>query len=85
MVRYSPKGFSQRRPGENSEWVYNLQGVRRSLPLYRPKELLAAGKGVTVYPPEGEKDLDRLRDLGLVATTTIIGAGSARHSDLTPP
>ena len=27
-VRYDPKGFAQRRPDGNGDWIWNLQGVR---------------------------------------------------------
>jgi hypothetical protein len=39
-VRYSPKGFSQRRPDGKGGWVWNLEGVRRV--LYRLPELIGA-------------------------------------------
>ena len=63
-VRYQPKGFTQRRP----------DGPH---PLYRLPELLAAA-AAAIYLPEGEKDADRLRSLGMVATTTVMGAGNAK-------
>jgi hypothetical protein len=73
-VRYSPKGFSQRRPDGAGGWVYDLKGVRRV--LYRlPEVLEAVRKGVMVYIVEGEKDADNLVKLGLVATTSPMGAG----------
>ena len=37
-VRFKPKDFRQRKPGDNGEWDWNLKGVRRV--LYRLKELL---------------------------------------------
>lgn len=75
-VRMLPKDFRQRRPGEGGGWEWNLQGVRRV--LYRLPELLAAPKGTTVYVVEGEKDVDALTCLGLVATTNVGGAGKWR-------
>ena len=84
VVKYSPKGFSQRRRDENGMWVNNLQGISRPLPLYRLKELLSADPKVTVHFTEGEEDANRLRSLDLMATTTVMGAGNAKHSDLTP-
>ena len=43
--------------------------------LYRLPDLLAADGREPVFIPEGEKDADRLADLGLVATTNPGGAG----------
>jgi len=77
VVRYSPKDFSQRRPDGNSGWIYNLNGIRRV--LYRlPEVIAAAQKGETIYVCEGEKDVESLRELGLVATTNSGGAGKWR-------
>src|SRR5262249_3630164 len=55
-------------------WIWNLAGVARV--LYRLPELLAADTRVTVFVLEGEKDVDALRALGLVATTNPMGAGT---------
>jgi len=74
VVRFSPKGFRQRRKTVTG-WEWNLEGVRR--PLYRLPELLAACDA-TVWIAEGEKDCDRLAGLGLVATTNVGGAGKWR-------
>ena len=63
---------------------YDLKGVPRALPPYRLPELLAADPDQLVFLVEGEKDADRLRALGLMASTTAMGAGSARQSDLKP-
>ena len=68
-VRFRPKGFSQRRPN-GSDWIYNLQGVRRV--LYRLPELL--GQHV-ILVCEGEKDVDRAWSLGIPATCNPMGAG----------
>ena len=83
VVKLEPKGFFQRRLDENGNWVNDMEGISKPLPLYRLKELLASDEGETVYISEGEKDCDRVRSLGLVSVTTIMGAGKARHSDLT--
>lgn len=76
-VRYLPKGFSQRRPDEKGGWIWNLNGVRRV--IYRLPELLVADPSATVFVCEGEKDADRLRELGLIATTNPQGAGKWRE------
>jgi hypothetical protein len=75
VLRWQPKHFSQERY-ENGAWISGkgvLDGVRRV--LYRLPELLAADPDEPVFVPEGEKDVDRLRNLSLVATTNPQGAG----------
>lgn len=69
VVRYRPKGFTQRRPLPDGRWAYDLDGVDR-VP-YRLPEILAADEVIVV---EGEKDADRLTALGLCATTSPSGA-----------
>jgi hypothetical protein len=78
-IRFEPKDFRQRRPDGRGGWIWNLNGVRPV--LYRlPEALEAVKSGETVYLTEGEKDADRLRNLGLVATTNPMGAGKWRGS-----
>ena len=76
-VRYEPKDFGQRRPNGYGGWIGNLDGVQRV--LYRLPELLEADQDRTVFVVEGEKDADLLWSLGLVATTSPIGAGKWRE------
>jgi hypothetical protein len=57
-------------------WVWRLQETD-ALP-YRLPELLAAPADATIYIPEGEKDVDRLRGRGMVATCNAGGAGKWR-------
>ncbi|MFN8678792.1 MAG: DUF3987 domain-containing protein [Thermomicrobiales bacterium] len=71
-VRREPKGFFQRRPDGQGGWINNLHGIERV--LYRLPQLLAAPAGSAVWLPEGEKDVDALVALGLVATTAAEGA-----------
>lgn len=83
VVRMEPKDFRQRHPcpDKSGDWVWNLGGSPRlcscqkigRLP-YRLPELMEADPGATVFIPEGEKDTNRLRDLGLVATNNSGGA-----------
>lgn len=77
VCRAMPKKFFQRRPDGEGGWINNLQDVRRV--LYRLPELLAADESATVFVCEGEKDVDALRKLGLVATTNSGGAGKWRY------
>lgn len=79
------KPFRQRKKTE-SGWEWGMKGVERT--LYRLPELLAADPGKVVWIAEGEKDVDRLASLGLIATCNPGGADAAgkkwigRYSDL---
>lgn len=76
-VRKEPKDFRQRHPSTNgNEWEWNLNGTRRV--LYKLPQLLAADPKRTVFIVEGEKDVDRLIELGFIATTNPQGAGKWR-------
>jgi putative DNA primase/helicase len=73
VLRYDDKSFSQRQP-DGGKWIYNLKGVAR-LP-YRLPELLKSDVSTLVFIPEGEKDVDNLTKMGLIATTNNGGAGN---------
>ncbi len=75
-VRLEPKDFRQRAPKPGGGWEWRLNGTLRM--LYRLPELIEADPGAPVFIVEGEKDVDRLRSLGLVATTNMGGAGKWR-------
>src|SRR5262245_47098076 len=68
VVRFDPKDFRQRRPNCRGGWVWNLQDTRR-VPYLLPELVKAVAAGETIYIPEGEKDVDNLRAVGLAATT----------------
>lgn len=72
VVRYADKQFRQRRP-DGAVWIWNLNGVRKV--LYRLPELIATPPDEPILICEGEKDVDNLIALGLVATTGPGGAG----------
>jgi hypothetical protein len=72
------KKFKQRQPNGSGGYDWNLNGVRRA--LYRLPELLASDPDATVWIVEGEKDVDRLRSLGLTATCNPMGAGSEKNN-----
>jgi putative DNA primase/helicase len=79
VVRFPGKQFRQRRPDGAGGWTWKLDGVERV--LYRLPEVIQAVKaGETVFICEGEKDVDRLRSLGLTATTNAGGAGKWQES-----
>jgi 5S rRNA maturation endonuclease (ribonuclease M5) len=69
VVRFPGKRFCQRRPDGSGGWLWDLKGVCRV--LYRLREL--QGRKV-VYVVEGERDVERLIDLGIPATTNPGGA-----------
>jgi hypothetical protein len=75
VVRQPKHSFLQRRPtaGAPGKWTWNTKGVRRV--LYRLPELLAADSDAPVFIPEGEKDVDNVRSLGLTAICNSCGAG----------
>ena len=73
VCRYQPKGFKQRRPDGSGRWIWDLKGVERI--LYRLPLLASADPKAWRFVVEGEKDVDRLVDLGLIATTNSEGAG----------
>lgn len=72
-VRYeNPKEFRQRRPHptKKDEYIWNLSGVEvvpYNLPDFKKSDI--------IYFVEGEKDADRLKQIGLVGTTAPMGAG----------
>jgi AAA domain len=74
VVRYEPKNFRQRRPDGNGGFIWSLGDVRRV--LYRRQDLLKY-PDATVFICEGEKDVDRLAALDLVATTVAHGKWTA--------
>lgn len=73
VVRKVPKRFLQRAPDGTGGWSWSTKGIRK-VP-YRLPHLVATPRDVPVYLAEGEKDCDRLAELGFVATTNPGGAG----------
>jgi putative DNA primase/helicase len=70
VVRYEPKGFKQRRPDGHGGWIWK-KGERQV--LYHLSEVLEAP---IVFLVEGEKDTEKLRSHGFVATTNAGGANA---------
>lgn len=75
VVRYEPKSFVQRRPDGKGGWIWKRDGVE--LVPYRLPELLSAGFLDIIFVVEGEKDVEALRRLNLVATCNPGGAAEA--------
>jgi len=81
-VRMVPKDFRVRRPdpSKKSGWHWSLPKDHRRV-LYRlPDVLSQAERGGWVFVVEGEKDADAIHALGLVATTSVGGAGKWRDT-----
>ncbi|WP_226353782.1 DUF3987 domain-containing protein [Pseudonocardia sp. ICBG601] len=75
-LRYDPKDFRQRRRDGTGGWSWSLGDTRRV--LYRLPEVVAAVKTRrTVWLVEGEKDADRLAEMGEVGTCNFDGAAKA--------
>jgi hypothetical protein len=83
VVRFVDHKFLQRRPDGKGGWIWKLGDTRRV--LYHLPELIAAKATGNAHPwrvyiPEGEKDVDRLRDQwGVTATCNPGGAGKWRR------
>lgn len=73
VVRFEPKTFVQRRK-ERGRWVYQVRGVRQ-VPYRLPELVEAIASERTVFIVEGEKDVENLAKLGIVATCNAGGAG----------
>jgi len=79
VVRFDPKDFRQRRPKLGGGWDWSVKGVR--VVPYRLPQLLAEPARFVVVA-EGEKDVDNLARLGVLATCNAGGAGKwmAEHT-----
>lgn len=77
-VRYldenGKKTFRQRRPKAGGGWEYDLNGTPKIL-YNLPAVLQAKANSQPILVVEGEKDVDTLTQLGVVATTMPGGAG----------
>ena len=70
VIRFEPKDFRQRRY-ENGHAYWNLQGVT-PLPYNLPEVLAHPSR--PVFLTEGEKDVERLKELGLIGSCNSGGA-----------
>ena len=71
VLRYDPKGFSQQH-WKDGEWLPGRANVER-VPFHLPKILQTSR---TIFLVEGEKDVERLESISLLATTVPMGANS---------
>jgi DNA primase len=79
-ARYEPKAFRARRPTvpkpepkNRAHWEWSIAYVPRT--LYRLPDLLNSTLDERVFVTESEKDVDRLYEIGLIATCAPFGAG----------
>ena len=81
VVRYQPKNFRQRhRSADGKKWIWKSVDQSKRI-LYQLPSLIAAAASTPdqpVFLVEGEKDADRLRASGLIATTSPGGASSSK-------
>ena len=75
VVRMIPKTFRQRRPMPGGKWEWSVKGVRQ-VP-YRLREFLANPSRL-VAVVEGEKDVDNLAKIDVLATCNAGGGKYAR-------
>lgn len=73
VIRYEPKTFKQRRPDPNrpGEWSWSVSAEHRT--LYNAPRAFRHDKTILVV--EGEKDVDNLAEIGIVAVCNPGGAG----------
>lgn len=72
VVRLIPKGFRQQKPNGNGGWEFSIKNVRK-VPYRLPELLDRANEPIFIV--EGEKDVDALFDLGMLATCNAGGSG----------
>jgi putative DNA primase/helicase len=73
VIRRSDKSFLQRRPDGRGGWIWNMQDTPRV--LYNLPGVVAAPVEDWLFVVEGEKDVNNLRALNIMATTNSGGAG----------
>ncbi|MDB2613790.1 AAA family ATPase [Chlamydiales bacterium] len=79
-IRTAEKNFFILSYSESGHWEKGLKVDQRVL-YQLPEVISARDKGEWIFIVEGEKDADKLRSAGLVATTPIEGAGSNLRAD----
>jgi len=75
-VRYEPKDFRIEHPDGNG-WEKSIGDAPKVL-YHLPEVKAAIASGEMIYVVEGEKDADRLAELGFVATCNIEGASGGK-------
>lgn len=77
--RRLPKDFRLKRPDGRGGWAWKnvLRDTPRLVLYHLPEVAEAIRTGQTIYVVEGEKDADRIAELGAVATCNVEGAAKA--------
>ena len=83
ILRWDEPGGKKIRPVSRTAGGWVQAGMDTPRPLYRLVELRQR-RDERVYVVEGEKAADAATGLGLLATTSPHGSGSARQADWTP-
>lgn len=83
VVHFAPKTFRPRRSDGKGGHVWNLPRKDRHLPYRLPEILEAIALEKPVLVVEGEKDVDNLATLGVVATCNAGGAGKWKAAHAT--
>ncbi|WP_066451880.1 toprim domain-containing protein [Halomonas chromatireducens] len=73
VVRFEPKTFRQGDVNEHGRFVPGVKGIETRIPYHLDK--LYAQPEADVFLVEGEKDVHRLEQLGILATCNAGGAG----------
>lgn len=73
-IKFEPKDFRQRWPDGKGRWLWKKPKDAPAVLYNLAKLLEAKAKGETAYVLEGEKDVDRAKTIGVVATSTVEGA-----------
>jgi putative DNA primase/helicase len=68
VVREEPKSFKQRHPDRNGGWIWKKHPDQV---LYHLREVM---ENPIIFVVEGEKDVEKMRERGFVATTNAGGA-----------
>jgi hypothetical protein len=76
VVRYDPKTFRQRRPdpSQPSGWSWSVKGIK-PVPYRLPELIEAIAQEHPIVIVEGEREVETLVKLGVVATCNSGGAG----------
>ena len=82
IVRFDPKGFAQRRYDGNGQTIWSVRDISK-LPYSLPELIEAIAENRTVFVVEGEKDVDALAEIGVVASCNPGGANKWQD-ELTP-
>ena len=75
VVRYDPKGFTQRKPNGQGGWIWKGIPEAEKVLFNLPAVIDAIQRHETIFIVEGEKDCLTLKSLSLTATCNSGGAG----------